>query len=57
MPLLLEARRLLTPVIHARNHPGYQSIELYEETDRLAWPEELCQLMDKCTLLSRSVLL
>ena len=57
MPLLLEARRLLTPVIHARNHPGYQSIELYEETDRLAWPEELCQLMDKCTLLRRSVLL
>ena len=53
MSLLLEARRLLTPVIHARNHPGYQCIEMYEETDRLAWPQKLRELLDSTTLLSR----
>ena len=55
MALLLEARRLLTPIIHARNHPGYQVIELYEESDRLALPDLLRDLLDKCSMLTRSV--
>ena len=53
MALLLEARRLLTPMIHARNHPGYQVIEMFEESDRLSWPEELRHLMDSSAFLSK----
>ena len=53
MPLFLEARRLLSPVVHARNHPGYQVIEMFEEYDRLSWPAELRQLLDSSALISR----
>ena len=53
MPLFLEAQRLLSPVVHARNHPGYQVIEMFKEYDRLSWPAELRQLLDSLALISR----
>lgn len=53
VPLMLEASRLLTPLIHGGYHLGYQLIELFEENDRLSYPDELQDLFASSLLLSR----
>ena len=53
--LFLSSRRLLSTLLHARTNVKYQLIELYEEVDRLAFPEKLRQRLDATQFLSRFV--
>ena len=48
-------RRLLSPLLFARNHPRYQLIELWDELDALRYPPELGRLFCRYSSFSRFV--
>jgi len=50
----LLGRRCLTPLIHARNFPNYQLIDVWDESDLLAYPEEIASVFNIHSSLSRS---
>ena len=50
----LLGRRALTPLIHARNFPNYQLIDMWEESDLLVHPEPIRELFRKYSVLSCS---
>ena len=53
MPMYLEARRSLVPLLHARRHPNYQLIDIEDEVQRLATPVALQSLLDGSYFVSR----
>ena len=54
VPLFIESRRVLSPLLHARNHTTYQVIDMSEEVRRLSLPTDLRSLIDSTLFLSRS---
>eukprot|EP00117_Sycon_ciliatum_P034741 scpid18005/ scgid3777/ len=51
VPLFLAARRTISPLLYARNHTTYQLIDMFEEQQRLAMPEDLRCELDKHNVL------
>ena len=48
-------KRAMTPLIHARHHPNYQLIDLYDEEDELSYPSVLGNLLRDHWAFSRFV--
>ena len=48
-------KRAVTPLIHARHHPNYQRVDLYDEEDELSYPSVLGNLLRDHWAFSRFV--
>ena len=53
--LCMLGRRAVSPLLHARQHPNYQLIDVRDERDLLSFPPDLKNLLQECWTLSRLV--
>ena len=56
-PLACLGWQLCSPLIHCRNHPKYQQLDILAEIDRVSQPSELRDFLARNFVVSRSRLL